>query len=155
MRNQLPHTYWLNTTNVYYLTVSVGEKFESNLAVWFWLRIAREVLVKLLAGLLPSSEVWTGAGGTTSETAHFMAVDVLSVPHWLLAGGMGPPPSPAPTWLSLWASSLHELTSLVGLSERSGEERASRWRNAVLWSRCWGVHCRFCFTYLLEASVQI
>ena len=28
-------------TNVHYLTVSVGEKFGSNLAVWFWLRIAR------------------------------------------------------------------------------------------------------------------
>lgn len=82
---------------MFIISVSVGEKLGSNLAVWFWLRISHEVLVKLLAGLLPSSEVWTGAGGTTSEMAHFMAVDALSAPHWLLAGGMGPPPSPGPT----------------------------------------------------------
>ena len=82
---------------MFIVSVSVGEKLGSNLAVWFWLRISHEVLVKLLAGLLPSSEVWTGAGGTTSEMAYFMAVDMLSVPHWLLAGGMGPPPSPGPT----------------------------------------------------------
>lgn len=63
--------------------------------------------------------------------AHFMAVDVLSVPHWLLAGGMGPPPSPAPTWLSLWL--FEHLPCMTELSwrdqvreqvkrERAGEE---------------------------------
>lgn len=35
--------------NIYYLTVSVSQEFESSLVVWFWLRISHEVAVKMLA----------------------------------------------------------------------------------------------------------
>lgn len=43
---QLPTIYWLRSTNISYLTVSVSQEFESGLARWFWLRIFQEVGVK-------------------------------------------------------------------------------------------------------------
>ena len=128
--SKLPHTYWLKTTNVYYLTVPMGEKFGSNLAVWFWLRLSHEVLVQLLAGLLPSSEGWTGAGGATSERAHLMAVGVWSAPHWLLAGGMGSLWHDCLLWLFECLPYMAELPRSEWSSERS-DKRESRWRSAL------------------------
>ena len=47
----------------------MGQKSDSSLAVWFWIRIPHEVPVKLLLGL-PSSEGWTGAGRFQDGSFH-------------------------------------------------------------------------------------
>lgn len=56
----------LKTTNLYYVTVSVGQEFCGGLAVWLWLKVSHEVAVKI--------SIWKlGAGGSTSKLSH-MAV---------------------------------------------------------------------------------
>ena len=47
--NKLPQTYWLKTTNIYHLTVSVDQEFRTGLASCFWLRISPKVADKKLA----------------------------------------------------------------------------------------------------------
>lgn len=68
-RTYYPYTYWLETTHLYYVTVSVGRKSESNLAVRFRRRIPHEVSVRQLL-VSHSSEVWTGAGGFQDGSFH-------------------------------------------------------------------------------------
>lgn len=50
----LPHNHYpkaqLKTTSIYYLTVSVNREYSCGLAGWFWLKVSREVAVKILAG---------------------------------------------------------------------------------------------------------
>ena len=38
-------------TNIYYLTISVGQEFEYVFVGWFWLRVTHEVTVKMSVGL--------------------------------------------------------------------------------------------------------
>ena len=38
-------------TNIYYLTISVGQEFEYVFVGWFWLRVTHEVMVKMSVGL--------------------------------------------------------------------------------------------------------
>lgn len=47
-----PKIYRLETTNIYYLIVSVGHEYRSGLAGLFWLRISDEVVVDMLAGTM-------------------------------------------------------------------------------------------------------
>lgn len=44
--NELSQTYWLQTTNIYYLTVSVSQENTSGLAGWFWVRISHTLVVQ-------------------------------------------------------------------------------------------------------------
>lgn len=55
----------LKTTNLYYVTVSVGQEFCGGLAVWLWLKVSHEVAVQM--------SVWKlGAGGSTSKLSHMV-----------------------------------------------------------------------------------
>ena len=47
--NKLPPKIATSTTNIYYLTMSIGQKSGSGLAGWFWLRVSREDELRLLA----------------------------------------------------------------------------------------------------------
>ena len=51
--------------NIYYLTVSVGETFESYLAGWSWIRVFIGLESRHWLGL-QSAEGWSGAGGLAS-----------------------------------------------------------------------------------------
>lgn len=42
--------WWLKTTHIYNLTISVGQEFSTSLNGWFWLKVSHEVVVKSLAG---------------------------------------------------------------------------------------------------------
>lgn len=44
-----PENQWLEITNIYYLTVSMGQESESKLAECFWCRVSPEVAVRMSA----------------------------------------------------------------------------------------------------------
>ena len=68
--NKLPQTYWLKTTNIYYLTVSVEQEFRTGLASCFWLRISHEVADKKLARPVAPVDSRIGVQGSNSKMSH-------------------------------------------------------------------------------------
>ena len=69
----------MKETNIYFLIVSEGQEPGKCVAGWFWLRVSREVAVKLLVrSALSKALIW--AGGLTSKKAH-------SYGYWLESSG--------------------------------------------------------------------
>lgn len=64
-----PKTVYLKTANIYYLAVSVSQELGSTIAGWFWLRVSREVAVKISTGAAALCEGLPGAGGPLSKMA--------------------------------------------------------------------------------------
>lgn len=90
-RTQLP-----KGTNIYHVTVSLGQDPRDHLAERLWLRVSQEPVIKALTGLqshmmaglrkdlCPSSLMWLLLGFGSSRAVG----PSVSGPHWLLAGDL-------------------------------------------------------------------
>lgn len=97
----------LKTTNLYYVTVSVGQEFCGGLAVWLWLKVSHEVAVKMSTWKL-------GAGGSTSK---------LSL-TWRLVRGLK----------SLPCGPFHRMPELLAsLTMKDPREQPCRKLQCLLW----------------------